>query len=952
MKRGIELKQKKRDKGFTLVELLATILIISITLGIGTYFAINTISNSENKSQKLTHESLMTGARIYVQENPKKIKWLNNEAKIDEQFSCISVKTLINQNIIKKESIENPKVEIPQYIIVTKNKNSGNIISEKADTNGKNEICNNTQIIEIPTSEKNCKKSITYTPNLINPNITITEHLTTNDNNPYTFKYIGEKEKNNSTNTFDAGNYKFEAILNEGYIWEDGTTESIPITCTIRKATPVLALSPNGTSNAELANGALTSKLTSDVPGTIAIKSSNKDYVTATPSDDNYIIDKEKEIIIQPLSTRKTNTIITITLSPEDQNNYYTNSTTYTIDDIEKTAIPNPTKEQYCKKNNYYDGEVKNLINPNSTITGFKFVNTTGINIGTHVVTAILKYGYIWEDGTLENKTIDCEIKSQKVEVNYDSNGGTTCNPNAKTVNYMEKYGTLCLPQKDNNLFLGWYTKKEGGKKISEQSTVTAVDNHTLYAHWKKVSCTINYSGTSGKNDWYTSIGQVSLSISNMSGSEIRAQNITSNSQKPFTKLSNTTQNETKGTTWYGYVKDINNHTITCQKTIKVDTTAPTTPIIENKTNENWVNYNFSLTTKTTETISGVEYWQYKYNNVSPVRYENSNTEQFETTDFTKERNELVYLKACDYAGNCSTESSTYIRIDKTAPSCTNSGGKASWTNQNITLTGTCSDKASGCVSNISKLYTTDTNTTTASPGNVKDNAGNTTACPANQTVKIDKTRPTITNIVNPTNGAATSNPFSLNLYGNDNLSGIAYWQYKYSNTDWNTYPSSNANTFTTTPFLAIRNELVYIRNCDNAGNCSNEGSTKIYIVQACSETNYTACQKMYICKSNDPDKLEETATWIRTNPSFSNTDGHAVTYTSAMVYSISTHTDSNGNIFHKVYIPEDSKSSFYPSWKDIKGDSRIGYIYKGCLRTTKPTSSNNNSWCWDGCDN
>ena len=86
------------------------------------------------------------------------------------------------------------------------------------------------------------------------------------------------------------------------------------------------------------------------------------------------------------------------------------------------------------------------------------------------------------------------------------------------------------------------------------------------------------------------------------------------------------------------------------------------------------------------------------------------------------------------------------VKIDKTAPSCSNSGGNSSWTNKNVTIKGTCSDSGgSGCRSNASKTYTSNTNTTTASPGTVYDNAGNSAVCKADRTVKIDKSPPTCT---------------------------------------------------------------------------------------------------------------------------------------------------------------------------------------------------------------
>ena len=189
-------------------------------------------------------------------------------------------------------------------------------------------------------------------------------------------------------------------------------------------------------------------------------------------------------------------------------------------------------------------------------------------------------------------------------------------------------------------------------------------------------------------------------------------------------------------------------------------------------------------------------------------------------------------------AGMCAANQT--VKIDKTAPTCTNSGGNTTWTSDNITITGTCVDGGSGCATEtVTNTYSTTTSTTTASPGSVRDAAGNTGACPSDRTVYIDKTKPATPTISNPTNGSASTGNFSLTVSSSDAHSGISYWQYKYASTSWTTYANSAANTFTTTPFTAKRNELVYIRTCDAVGNCSDEASTTIHIAGAC-DSGYT----------------------------------------------------------------------------------------------------------------
>jgi len=71
-----------------------------------------------------------------------------------------------------------------------------------------------------------------------------------------------------------------------------------------------------------------------------------------------------------------------------------------------------------------------------------------------------------------------------KYTVTFDVNGGNTLTENSKVVNVSSAYGTLPTPTKDAYDFIGWYTEKEGGKQITEDTLVTEI-TETLYARWK-----------------------------------------------------------------------------------------------------------------------------------------------------------------------------------------------------------------------------------------------------------------------------------------------------------------------------------------------------------------------------------------------------------------------------------------------------------------------------------
>lgn len=89
---------------------------------------------------------------------------------------------------------------------------------------------------------------------------------------------------------------------------------------------------------------------------------------------------------------------------------------------------------------------------------------------------------------------------------------------------------------------------------------------------------------------------------------------------------------------------------------------------------------------------------------------------------------------------NNTTSCPVDVYIDKTPPVCSNSGGSDNWTRNSVTILGTCTDSQSGCQTpSVSKLYDSEGEYLKQSPGVITDNVGNTTTCPSDQTVRIDR---------------------------------------------------------------------------------------------------------------------------------------------------------------------------------------------------------------------
>lgn len=76
--------------------------------------------------------------------------------------------------------------------------------------------------------------------------------------------------------------------------------------------------------------------------------------------------------------------------------------------------------------------------------------------------------------------------KPKAFKLKFKGNGGKV-KAKTKKVKYETPIGTMKTPKKRSGYnFLGWYTKKKGGKQYYKGMTFTKLKNVTLYAHWTK----------------------------------------------------------------------------------------------------------------------------------------------------------------------------------------------------------------------------------------------------------------------------------------------------------------------------------------------------------------------------------------------------------------------------------------------------------------------------------
>ena len=83
-----------------------------------------------------------------------------------------------------------------------------------------------------------------------------------------------------------------------------------------------------------------------------------------------------------------------------------------------------------------------------------------------------------------KDTTIYAHWQKQEYIVTFDANGGSVTTISATTKD--GKLESLPTPTYDGYTFLGWYTQKDSGNKVTTETVFTA--DSTIYAHWQKAS--------------------------------------------------------------------------------------------------------------------------------------------------------------------------------------------------------------------------------------------------------------------------------------------------------------------------------------------------------------------------------------------------------------------------------------------------------------------------------
>ena len=270
----------------------------------------------------------------------------------------------------------------------------------------------------------------------------------------------------------------------------------------------------------------------------------------------------------------------------------------------------------------------------------------------------------------------------------------------------------------------------------------------------------------------------------------------------------------------------------TCSKTVSVyyDTKKPSITYVNNESNEEWTNKDFKVSLTVTEDGSGIGEEQYSYQSNTGWTKDNATISgnTVTTSNFSAERDQLAYIRVCDKVGNCSSQVSTRIRIDKTAPVITNVNNKSggNWTNENFQVILTVTENGSG-IDEEQYSYQSNTGWTKDSAtisGNtvttayfskernqlayirVCDKAGNCSSQVSTQ-IRIDKTKPSISASV----GSCSGDKRTISIKATDSSSGISGYAITTSSSTPSSFSSSSSGSYSAGTY--------YVWAKDNAGN-------------------------------------------------------------------------------------------------------------------------------------
>ena len=535
-------------KGYTLIELLAVILIIGLILVLSTYGIIKAVKSSKEKVTTLSEKSIKEAAETYATEkNDDSNYWLDITDKENKYF-CTTIEELMNKGLLDKKA-ESTKFKKSDFVLVKKNKvtnvNSKAEILTNDNNNDDYKVCSGNIVNEKVTEYPKLDSGTSYTDEIEVP---FTD-ANTNSNSTMTDKVCmyGDSSANvKETGVIEGNTCKLQGLKqNEKYYlrvcmktsrgsYLCSNTES---RSTLQVKKPTYTLSSNTLTikynNANIKGEAKyyfksTIKGTSNINVKRCTLSNNIftcDGNTTTIEKDTWYQSSSDQISVSYTTTGKAN----VTARTVDKSNNYSESTKdftinkYTITFNKGIAdkiggeVSNISKSCYA-----ISGQSCSITSPDIEKKGYTII---GWNTNKNATTSI------WNINTSKSISSSATyypiLKANIYTITLNNQGATSSGTKkvyyqyntTKTINgttcyyYTNSSLTTCLsggyninkPSKTGYSFKGYYTSTNGSGTNYVNSSGTFINNayktigdKTLYANWQANTYTITYNANGG----------------------------------------------------------------------------------------------------------------------------------------------------------------------------------------------------------------------------------------------------------------------------------------------------------------------------------------------------------------------------------------------------------------------------------------------------------------------
>ena len=539
---------KLNKKGYTLIELLAVILIIGLILVLSTYGIIKSIKSSKEKVTTLSEKSIKEAAETYATEkNDDSNYWLDITDKENKYF-CTTIEELMNKGLLDKKA-ESTKFKKSDFVLVKKNKvtnvNSKAEILTNDNNNDDYKVCSGNIVNEKVTEYPKLDSGTSYTDEIevpftdanTNSNSTMTDKVCMYGDSTANIKEIGVIEDNTCKLQGLKQNEKYYLRVcmktsRGSYLCSNTESRS-----TLQVKKPTYTLSSNTLTikynNANIKGEAKyyfksTIKGTSNINVKRCTLSNNIftcDGNTTTIEKNTWYQSSSDQISVSYTTTGKAS----VTARTVDKSNNYSESTKdftinkYTITFNKGSAdkiggeVSNISKSCYA-----ISGQSCSITSPDIEKKGYAII---GWNTNKNATTSI------WNINTSKSISSSATyypiLKANIYTITLNNQGATSSGTKkvyyqyntTKTINgttcyyYTNSSLTTCLsggyninkPSKTGYSFKGYYTSTNGSGTNYVNSSGTFINNayktigdKTLYANWQANTYTITYNANGG----------------------------------------------------------------------------------------------------------------------------------------------------------------------------------------------------------------------------------------------------------------------------------------------------------------------------------------------------------------------------------------------------------------------------------------------------------------------